>query len=412
MRIQRLVGALPMLLLGCASDGTLTDPGDNTESAEHEGHTTTDATEGTSAAPSADQTSEPASATEVMSGSPDVSHHATDAGSTDEAEQSMFESIPNPALLVANGGSGEVTLINPTTLAVVGSLPVMAGMHPHHLGIAPDGSKVLITATSADLSMGHAAAGEHASHGGEDASTMVYQLDLSSQHLTSVLEIAATAHNAAFTTDGSTIVLSMMEHGMVVGFDAASFEEAFSAEGFEMPLEVTPTHTGALLVAESGAGTVAVFDLQAQSVSARFDVGDVPVAAWASGAGNYFVAAEEGMQLRHLLESDTQITMDDHVIGLDGMPGQASETPDGAELWVAVEDMGKVSILDATTHATLGEVVAGTKPHGIVFSPDGERAFVTDEEAGNVIVIDVAERTVVEQIALGGKPNGVVWLED
>lgn len=81
-------------------------------------------------------------------------------------------------------------------------------------------------------------------------------------------------------------------------------------------------------------------------------------------------------------------------------------------MWVALEDAGKLAILDYDSHEVLEEVSAGTKPHGIVFSPDGDRAFVTDEEGGNVLVIDVAERLVVEEIPVGGKPNGIVWLED
>lgn len=330
---------------------------------------------------------------------------APSSGGTEEDHK--FASIPSSALVIANGGSGVISIFDPETLEVVGSLPVMEGMHPHHVSVSPDKARVLITATSADLSAGHGGA---ADHGGATASTMVYLLDLSTRELQDVIAVDATAHNAAFTRDGETIVLGMMEHGMIVGHDATTFAEVFTADGFEMPLEVTPTHDGAVLVAESGASRVALFDLPSRKTLARFDVGDVPVAAWASGGTDYFVSVEGGMQIKHLVEDDTTITMDAHTIDLGGMPGQAVLTPDGNELWVAVEDLAALAVFDATTHEKLGELAAGVKPHGIAFEPNGKRAFVTDEDGGKLLVIDVAARKVANEVALGGKPNGVAWL--
>lgn len=331
--------------------------------------------------------------------------HGDDGGGT-------FASIPTPALLVANGGSQTVSIIDPTTLTVVDSISVRSGMHPHHVSVAPDGTRVLITATSTDLSGGHGGGAGGGGHGGGHGSgTMVYQLDLASRELRDVLSVDATAHNAAFTRDGATVALGMMEDGKVVGYDASTFTETFSASGFSMPLEVTPTATGALLIAESGASRVALFALDSQTTTARFEVGPVPVAAWASGPSTYFVSVEEGKQVRRLTEADTGITLDQRAIDPGGAPGQAVLTPNGQELWVAVEDRGVVAIFDPITHAKLTEVAAGTKPHGIVFDPSGQRAFVTDEDGGRLLVINVATRTLASEISVGGKPNGIAWLE-
>ncbi len=328
------------------------------------------------------------------------SSHMADAGG------GIFESIPSPAILIANGGNSTISIIDPATLQVVESLPVMSGMNPHHVGVSPDKSRVLITALSGDLSGGHGGTG---GHGGGAESTIVYQLSLDSREITDVISIDATAHNAAFSSDGNTIVLGMMEHGMIVGFDATTFSQVFEAMGFELPLEVTPTSTGTVLVAESGAGRIALFDLASKATTATFDVGTTPVAAWASGGGNYYVSVEGGKQVKHLVE-DASVTLDSHTVDPEGVPGQAVLTPNAQELWVAVEDRNVVAYFHPDTHAKLGEFSAGIKPHGIVFEPSGERAFVTDEEGGNVLVVDVATHTVSSEIALGGKPNGIAWL--
>ncbi len=333
---------------------------------------------------------------------------ATDAGAVEG--DGALDAIPTPAILVANGGSSVVSIIDPTTLKLVGSLPVMSGMHPHHVSVSPDHKRVLITATSGDLSEGHGSAAHGAGHGGASASTMIYELDLTSGQMRDVITVAATAHNAAFTPDGKTIVLGMMEHGMIAGHDANTYEETFSATGFGMPLEVTPTAVGSVLVAESGTSSIAVFDLASNKTTSRFEVGAVPVAAWASGGSNYFVSVEEGMEVRHLVESGSGVTMDAHTIDPGGMPGQAVLTPDGSELWVAVEDRKVIAIFDAKNHDKLAEINAGDKPHGIAFDPSGKRAFITDEDGGEVLVIDASSRKVTSTIELGGKPNGIVWL--
>src|SRR6185312_10811803 len=117
-------------------------------------------------------------------------------------------------------------------------------------------------------------------HGSGAARTVIYRLDTATAELKNIIEVAATAHNAAFTPDGSGIVFGMMEHGMLAVHDATTFAERFTATGFEMPLEVTPAGGQFILVAESGASRIAELDLTARSVVNRFEVGAVPVAAW------------------------------------------------------------------------------------------------------------------------------------
>jgi YVTN family beta-propeller protein len=316
--------------------------------------------------------------------------------------------IPNPSILVANG-EGSLQVIDPATLKVVAAADVDVDMHPHHISIAPDRTRALITAPSEDLSAGHGG-GAHGGGHGAGASSAIYALELATGELKKVLEVNATAHNAAFTKDGKTVVLGMMEHGMIAAYDALSFQETFTVTGFEMPLEVTPTNVGSLLVAESAASRVSVVDLATRKVSTQFATGAVPVAAWASGASDYFVSVEEGKQLRHLVEEESAVTMDEHIIEPNGMPGQAVLTPDGAELWVAVEDRAVLAIFNADSHESTAEFRAGVKPHGIVFEPGGARAFVTDEGGGKVLVIDVAARSISSQIDVAGKPNGIAWL--
>lgn len=318
-----------------------------------------------------------------------------------------FSQLPPQALIIANGGTGEVQIIDPATLSLVSKLSVMSGMKPHHFGRSPDGKKLLVTATSGDLSAGHNGAGHS---GGGTATTMVYQLDIAGKTLRDIFSVDATGHNAAYTRDGKSIVIGMAEHGMVSIRDAATLVETSSANGLGSPLEVTPTGLDSLLVAESSSGKIAVVTLANRTVTARFDVGATPVAAWPAANGNYFVSSEAAMKIWRLNETNGTIQLDARVLDPGGMPGQVVMSPDGKEIWAAVEDRQVLVVFDAVSHAKLAEIPAGVKPHGLAFQPTGAKIFVTDEGGGKVLVVDVATRVVTAEIITGGAPNGIVWV--
>lgn len=318
-----------------------------------------------------------------------------------------FSSLPNPAILIANGGAGTASIIDPSTLSVVSSVPVESGFHPHHLGESPDGGRVLMTATRADLSMGHS--GGHHGHGAGSPETIVYLIDLTSREMRSVIRQAATAHNAAYTVDGRELVLSLNEQDKVQAYDVASFQPTWSAAVGRLPLEVTPAKEGkTLVVANSGDASLALVDLPSHSVRATLPVGEVPVAAWLSQDGSLHVSNEEGKSVSMLSSDLSRVSI---TVDVMGAPGQAFVTPDGGELWIAVEDRAVLAIYDACTHSKLSEFSAGTKPHGIAFEPSGKRAFITDEEGSRVLVVDVASRAITGEIPVGSKPNGILWLE-
>ncbi len=318
-----------------------------------------------------------------------------------------FSQLPPQALIIANGGTGEVQIIDPATLSLVSKLSVMSGMKPHHFGRSPDGKKLLVTATSGDLSAGHNGAGHS---GGGTATTMVYQLDIAGKTLRDIFSVDATGHNAAYTRDGKSIVIGMAEHGMVSVRDATTLAEKSSANGLGSPLEVTPTGLDSLLVAESSSGKIAVVTLANRTVTARFDVGATPVAAWPAANGNYFVSSEAAMKIWRLNETNGTIQLDARVLDPGGMPGQVVMSPDGKEIWAAVEDRQVLVVFDAVSHAKLAEIPAGVKPHGLAFHPMGSKLFVTDEGGGKVLVVDVATRVVTAEIITGGAPNGIVWV--
>ena len=314
-------------------------------------------------------------------------------------------SLPNPALVVANGDAGTVQVIDPVAGTVVASGQVEEGFYPHHLSVSHDGAYILMTATSTDLSGGHG--GGHG--GGGQPSSRVYRIDTATGEVGKVLSLDATVHNAAYLGESGNFVLSQSEHDMVHVYDGNTFLQIWSAAVGSAPLEATPTHEGNLVVvANAEDATVTIVDIASRAALRTVPVGQTPVAAWLSADGSFHVSNEDGGTLSMLNVGLSGVSA---TIDVMGVPGQAYETPDGSELWVAVENRGVVGIYDATTHELHHEISVGLKPHGIAFNGSGTRAYVTNETGGEVHVINVATRLVLNDITVGGKPNGVVFLE-
>ncbi len=327
------------------------------------------------------------------------------------------------ALYVANGSTSSVSILDPDTLKVLDTLELDKEYRPHHWALSPDGKTALLAAPNADLSGGHGGSAEApdaggspgggahgAVHGGggeaSEAMSAVYAINTVTRKATRLAEIDATVHNAAYTRDGKQVLLGMMEHGMLMAYEAGSFKELWSLEVGEMPLEVSPTPDGkTALVALSGSAQLAVVDLSTKT-SSNLPVGMLPVAAWLSGGSAY--VTNEGDKTVSIISLET-LTLES-TFAAGGTPGQAFVSPDGNELWIALEDEGKVRIADPKSGKMLAEVSAGVRPHGIAFEPSGKRVFVTDEGDGKVLVFDRAKRSLLGTVEVGGEPNGILWV--
>ena len=84
-------------------------------------------------------------------------------------------------------------------------------------------------------------------------------------------------------------------------------------------------------------------------------------------------------------------------------------TPDGALVFVSTLGGPDVSVLRAAARAVVRRVPVGRGAAGIVMQPDGARAYVACTPDDSVAVIDVRSLMVVGRIGAGGRPDGLAW---
>lgn len=91
-------------------------------------------------------------------------------------------------------------------------------------------------------------------------------------------------------------------------------------------------------------------------------------------------------------------------------PEQIAVSPDGATLYVASEDTGRVMFMNAKTGIVRATLVVGGEPEGLAASPDGKFVYATSEEESTIAVIDAVQPRVLTRIAVGQRPRSIAFL--
>lgn len=82
---------------------------------------------------------------------------------------------------------------------------------------------------------------------------------------------------------------------------------------------------------------------------------------------------------------------------------------DGAELFVADEDLEKVDVFNLASGARVASISVGGNPWGMALSPDQQQLYVGLVFQGEVVVVDRSSRAVVRRIPTGGMPRRIVF---
>lgn len=85
---------------------------------------------------------------------------------------------------------------------------------------------------------------------------------------------------------------------------------------------------------------------------------------------------------------------------------------EAAIVFAAARGAGKYLVLDATTHAVIREVSAGSRPNGLAWDPRRRRLLVADVEDFRARLTDPDSGLTVEEAQLPGRPRWCVYDAD
>jgi DNA-binding beta-propeller fold protein YncE len=289
---------------------------------------------------------------------------------------SAAQTTPSPALLILSKTDHALAIVDPTTLRVVGHVPV--GDDPHEVVASADGKTAYV------------------SNYGFGAFHTITPVDLVAQNELTPIDLGALRgpHGLMFQ-DGK--VWFTAEAAKAIG----SYDPASGKIDWIMGIGQNRTHMiyvfpGArrIVTTNVNSGTVTILD--------KFDmfptVGDHP-AQPPPGAGTPGPTPPSGGNWQL-----TNIAVGERSEGFD-------VTPDLKQAWTASPVDGKVYMVDVNQEKLIATIDAhAQRANRLKFTPDGKLALIS---AGpDLVIIDVAAQKVIQRITTGHGSGGVLIQPD
>lgn len=249
-------------------------------------------------------------------------------------------------LAVANRGGSTITLIDPASMALLGTVTV--GIDPHEIAIGPDGRHAYVS-----------------NYGGQQGTT-ISVVDL--QTRTRIRDIPLAPLGGA--------------HGIV----SANGKIWFTSETMDAIGRLDPATDRIDWIGRTKAKGSHMLAVRADGSVAY--TGNI-------GSNSASIIPVSGV------ESEAQAT-----VPVVAQPEGIALSPDGRELWLGSRAFQGISVIDTASEKVIATVAPGTFAYRLTFSPDGKHVLVP--RPGEVAVFDAATRAVVRVIPTNGNPFSIV----
>jgi YVTN family beta-propeller protein len=301
-------------------------------------------------------------------------------------------------LYVANSAADDITVIDLTSLKVIGNIKV--GAHVHGVAVQGDG-RTLFTTIESDKTL--------------------KIIDTTSDKIIDTIKLTGRPNRCAATPDGRYVVVPIRD-GDSVDIVEVLQRRVVKVLPVKMPHDAFDAGSNRyVFVSSMGADEVDMIDLAKMEYTARIPVGGVP---------RPFVVSSDGRRMYVALSNLHGFVIvdipDKALIQTVEMPAEHSQphqrpfepittlthglalSPDQNELWVTSLLDDCVYVYDLTTKKVIGRVATGRGPNWVTFSPDGKYVCISNADSDDVSIIDVRTRREIVRLKVGKAPKRLV----
>ncbi len=332
------------------------------------------------------------------------------------------QTMPSPALLILSKTDRALAIVDPSTLQVVGHVPV--GNDPHEIVVSADGKTAYVsnygfgayhTITPVDLmtqtelapiDLG-ALRGPHGLmfQDGKvwftaEAAKSIGSYDPASQKIDWIMGIGQDRTHMIYVFPGARrIVTTNVNSGTVTILDKFDTRPAGSPPpmppavvGMSGPPSGPPP--GPIL---PPGGDWKLTNIAAGERNEGFDVTPDLKQAWTVSPvdGKVYVIDVDEKKVTTTIDANAQ------------RANRLKFTPDGKLALISAGP--ELVVIDVATQKVVKRISIGHGSGGILVQPDGARAYVACSPDNNVAVIDLKTFAIVGRIEPGGNPDGMAW---
>jgi YVTN family beta-propeller protein len=310
-------------------------------------------------------------------------------------------------LFVSNERSGDVSVIDGDTRALISTIPV--GKRPRGIQLSRDGTRVLI-ALSGSPRLGPGADRERAASAKPDKSADgIGLLNLASLRLEKKISVGSDPEQFAISRDGGRIFVSNEDEATASCWDLESGKNIFRTRVSDEPEGVAlhPTRNEVYITCEER-GEVFILDATSGKELARFTPGGRPrTIAFSPDGARAFVPLEVKSSIAVIDASAHSELPAIPINGTGMLPMCGVVTPDGRTLFVSTGRGNSIAVVDLASQSHVASIPVGQRPWGIALSPDATILYSANGASDDVSVIDVSARKEIARIKVGAGPWGI-----
>jgi YVTN family beta-propeller protein len=300
---------------------------------------------------------------------------------------------------VTNSKGDDVTVIDPATMKVVGSIKV--GANPHGIVASPDRRTLYISVEGTDE---------------------LVAVDAATNQVKARTKVGRAPNEVSITLDGRKVFVPLRNEGAIDVVDTTTMKVVDRMKAPAWPHNTYVSADGRRLYLGTMAGSrITIYDTATHKQLREIAPGDWvrPIAlrrdeslayvALSKLHGFAVVDLKEGKTIRRVelpaLPPGTEIPP------YDTLTHGLALTPDERELYVTSMAGKAVYAFSVPELKQVGKIDVGKYPNWITISPDGKQVWVSNQLDDTVSAIDARTKTVVATIRVGHEPKRLLAVD-
>ncbi len=304
---------------------------------------------------------------------------------------------------------GNVLVINVSDNQVL-TPPIEVGFKPSAISIAPDGSRAYVANTGSDTIPGNT----------------VSVIDIPTNQVIFTINVGLVPTNIAITPDGSKVYVANTGSDTIPGNTVSVIDveklvldpkNAVIAVvvGIKPGVIAISSDGSRVYVANLNSDTVSVIETATNAVIATvIDVGPVPIGIAITGDNSKIYVANFGTpsapgKTVSVIDAATNEEIDE--VDVEPNPIAVLIAPDNSRVYVANADT--ITVIDVPRDIVINKIfVRGGGPTNIAIAPDGSKVYLASSGRDRVSVIDVSVDRIIATINVGSKPSSMAITPD